>query len=165
MSKNRLPTYFKQLKGTYRVSREKSREVKNIEPLTRRNILNIKKPSALTPGASRYWDMIIDRLIKIGSIDVVDDIAISILCESLAEYEEMTRFLSEHGRVYTFKNSKNEVVSRARPEVRILNDCWNRIFQLLKEYGLTFKSRTNITPVPLEQTPNVWANLRRSNEK
>ena len=67
MAKNRLPTYFKQLKGTYRVSREKSRELKNIEPLTRRNILNIKKPAGMTAGGSKYWTMLINRLSMIGS--------------------------------------------------------------------------------------------------
>ena len=157
MAKNKLPVSVKKLRGTFR----KSREIKN-EHLSS-GVPG--KPSNLTPGAVMFWDMLVDRLIKIGSIDVVDDIALAILAESLNEYEEMTHFLNKNGRVYEFKNHKNEISLRIRPECRIQNDLWNRIFQLLKEYGLTYKSRINISPSPLEQTSNPWKDLRRSNEK
>ena len=148
MAKNKLPSSVKQLRGTYR----KSREVKN-EPLTRGIP---RKPSNMTPGGSRFWDMIIDRLIKIGSIDICDDLSLSILSESLSEYFELTHFLNKNGRVYEFKNHKNEISLRTRPECKILSDCWSRIYPLLKEYGLTFKSRADITPNPLKQTESVW---------
>jgi len=157
MGKNKLPANLKQLKGTYR----KSRELVN-EHLTSGVP---EKPSNLTPGAVRYWHMLIDRLIKIGTVDIADDFALAILAESLNEYEAMTHFLNKNGRVYSFTNNKNETCIRPRPEIRIQNDCWTRIFQLFKEFGLTFKSRINITPIPLIQKENVWTNLRRSNEK
>jgi len=105
--------------------------------------------------------MIVNRLSLIGSIDVVDDFALAILAESLNEYEEMTHFLNKNGRVYEFKNHKNEISLRTRPECKILNDCWARIFSLLKEYGLTHRSRANITPNPLKQTESVWGALRK----
>jgi len=115
----------------------------------------------MSAGGSKYWSILINRLSLIGSIDVVDDIAISILCESLNEYFEMTHFLAENGRTYEFTNAKNETSVRARPEVRIQNDCWSRIYPLLKEFGLTFKSRNNMTPIPLKQTESVWGALRK----
>jgi len=120
-----------------------------------------RKPSNLTPGAVMFWDMIIDRLIKIGSIDICDDLSLSILSESLSEYFELTHFLNKNGRVYEFKNHKNEISLRTRPECKILSDCWSRIYPLLKEYGLTFKSRADITPIPLKQTESVWGALRK----
>jgi len=153
MAKNKLPVKIKKLKGTLR----KHREVKN--EISSHCIP--RKPANLSKGATRYWNTLCNRLSIIGSIDVVDDIAISILAESLAEYEEMTRFLSENGRVYEFKNHKNEISLRTRPEIKIQSDLWNRIFQLFREYGLTHKSRNNITPNPLIQTENVWTNLRK----
>jgi len=115
MAKNKLPSNVKQLRGTYR----KSREVKN-EHLTRGVP---EKPSNMTPGASRYWLMLVDRLIKVGSISVVDDIAISILAESLAEYEEMTHFLNKNGRTYEFTNAKGEIAI-----VKFLLNCFNYFF-------------------------------------
>jgi len=153
MAKNKLPVNVKKLRGTYR----KSREILN-KPLTR---AIPEKPAFMTRGGGEYWNMIIDRLIKIGSIDVVDDLSIMILAESLATFMRTSKFLEENGDTYTFENSKGEIVKRVRPELKIQNDCWTRIFQLFKEFGLTFKSRINITPTPLEQTPNPWANLRK----
>jgi len=154
MARQKIPSSVKQLKGTFR----KSREVKN-EILTRGIP---KRPAGMTKGASKYWTMLINRLSKIGTITEVDDLSIMILAESLNEYMEMTHFLAENGRTYEFENIKGEVAIRPRPEVRIMNDSWTRIFQMFKQYGLTFQSRSNIVPAPSKQPPNKWENLGKS---
>jgi len=146
MAKNKLPSNVKKIRGTFR----KSREVKN-EILTRGVP---RKPSNMTPGASKYWSMLVNRLSKIGTITIVDDLSIMILAESLNEYFEMIRFLDKNGRVYEFKNSKGEVVNRVRPEVRIANDAWIRIYSLFRQYGLTFQARSGIVPL----TPKTKSN-------
>jgi len=152
MARQKLPLNVKKIRGTLR----KSREIKNSEPLTRGVP---KKPAFMTRGASKYWTMLINRLSKIGTITTVDDLSIMILAESLSEYMEMTHFLAKNGRVYEFENSKGETSIRPRPEVKIMNDAWTRIFQMFKQYGLTFQSRGNIAPAPLIQPPNPWANM------
>ncbi len=113
----------------------------------------------MTKGGSKYWSMLVNRLSKIGTLTEIDDLSIMIMSESLAEYMEMAHYLAENGRTYEFENSKGETSIRPRPEIRIMNDDWNRIFQLFKEYGLTHKSRNNIIPAPLIQPPNPWANM------
>jgi len=151
MAKNKLPVNVKRIRGTYR----KSRMVKN-EILTRGVP---RKPAGMSKGAGKYWPMLINRLSKIGTLTTVDDLSIWILCESLNEYFEMIDYLSKNGRTYKFVSSKGESSERVRPECKILNDCWVRIFQMFKQYGLTFQSRGNIAPAPLIQPPNPWANM------
>jgi len=147
MAKNKLPVNVKKLRGTYR----KSREAKN-KPLTRGIP---RKPSNMTPGAGRYWTMLINRLSKIGTLTTVDDLSIWILCESLNEYFEMIDYLSKNGRTYKFVSSKGESSERVRPECKILNDCWVRIYSLFRQYGLTHLSRNNLVPL-MPETKNKW---------
>jgi len=151
MARQKLPSNVKKIRGTYR----QSREVKN--EILARGIP--RKPAFMTRGASKYWTMLINRLSKIGTITTVDDLSIMILAESLNEYMEMTHFLAENGRTYEFENVKGEVAIRPRPELKIMNDAWTRIFQMFKQYGLTALSRSSIAPAPLIQPPNPWANM------
>jgi len=151
MAKNKLPSNVKKIRGTYR----KSREIKN-EPLTRGIP---KKPAGMTKGGSKYWSMLINRLDRIGSLTEVDDLSVMITAESLAEYMQACQFLNKNGRTYEFVNFKGEISIRPRPELKIANDAWTRVFQMFKQYGLTHVSRSNIVPAPSNQPPNPWANL------
>jgi len=153
MGKNKLPVNVKKIRGTYRASRHiVSGHLSGGIP---------EKPSNMTPGAGKYWDILINRLSLIGSLDVCDDLSLSILAESLAEFEKMTQFLNTNGMTYSFENSKGEVSQRPRPETKIRDAAWSRIYPLLKEYGLTFKSRADIVPGTLQKTPSVWGALRK----
>jgi len=138
----------KKIRGTYR----KSRMVKN-EILTRGVP---KKPAGMSKGGSRYWPMLINRLSKIGTLTTVDDLSIWILCESLNEYFEMIDYLNKNGRTYQFENHKGEVAIRPRPECKILNDCWIRIYSLFRQYGLTHLSRNNLIPA-ISETKSKWS--------
>ena len=146
MAKQKLPSDIKRLRGTYR----QSREVKN-EILTRGIP---KKPVVMTKGASKFWTMLINRLSKIGSITVVDDLSLWILAESLATFMRTSKFLEENGDTYTFINHKGETSIRPRPELKILNDAWVRIYSLFRQYGLTFQARSGIVPL----TPKTKSN-------
>jgi len=151
MAKNKLPSNVKKIRGTYR----KSREIKN-EPLTRGIP---KKPAGMTKGGSKYWSMLINRLDRIGSLTQADDFSVMIIAESLATFMRTSKFLEENGDTYEFTNAKGEFSIRPRPELKISNDAFTRVFQMFKQYGLTHVSRSNIVPAPSKQPPNPWANL------
>ena len=148
MAKNRLPANVKRLRGTYRKHREQRNE--SLE----RGIP--KRPSGMTKQGSKYWEILIDRLDRIGSLTEVDDLSVMITAEALGEYMEACRFLEENGRTYEFINAKGEASIRPRPELKIANDAWTRVFAMFKQYGLTHISRNNLIPAPSKKPPSVW---------
>jgi len=151
MSRTNLPANVKRLKGTYR----KHRERKN-EPLERSVP---KRLAGMTEGGKKYWKMLVDRLARIGSLTKVDDLSIMITAESLATFMRTSKFIEENGDTYEFINAKGEVSIKVRPEFKIMNDAWIRVFALFKQYGLTHLSRGNISPLVEKEGTNPWAHL------
>jgi len=150
MAKNRLPTNVKRLRGTYRKHRER-----RDEPLERGIP---KRPAGMTKGGCKYWDMLIERLSRLGTLTEVDDLSIMITAESLSTFMKNSKLLEVEGDTYRFVNAKGEVSIKVRPEFKIMNDAWTRVFAMFKQYGLTHLSRGNISPLP-EKEENPWANL------
>lgn len=154
MSRNLLPKNVKKLRGTYR----KHREV-NPDPLER-GIPS--RPEGMSKGGKKYWKLLIDRLDKLGTITEIDDLSVMVMSESLASFMRNSKILEEQGDVYKFTNFKGEVSIKIRPEFKIANDVWTRVFQMFKQYGLTYASRGNIAPLPEKEPSNPWANLSKS---
>jgi len=153
MAKNRLPTNVKRLRGTYR----KHRERKN-GPLERSVP---KRPQGMTEGGKKYWRMLVERLSRLGILTEIDDLCVMVAAESLSTFMRNSKILEEKGETYKFTNAKGEVSIKVRPELKIMNDAWIRVFALFKQYGLTHLSRGSISPLPDSEERNPWANLNR----
>lgn len=103
--------------------------------------------------------MLIARLEKIGTLTQVDDLSVMIMSEGLATFMRTSKFIEENGDTFKFTNSKGEVSMKIRPEIRVLNDSWTRVFAMFKQYGLTHASRNNISPLPDSEEKNPWSDL------
>lgn len=148
MAKNKLSATVKQLRGTYRESREKK------EPLSR-GIPKMPR-GLLTKAGRKYWPLIIERLDRVGTLTEVDDLSIMIIAESFARFMAASRFLEENGDTFQFTNKDGEVSFRPRPQIKIANDSLDRVITMFKQYGLTHISRNSIIPLP-EKKYNKWA--------
>jgi len=98
---------------------------------------------------------------RLGILTEIDDLSVMVAAESLSTFMRNSKILEEKGETYKFTNAKGEVSIKVRPELKIMNDAWIRVFALFKQYGLTHLSRGSISPLPDSEERNPWANLNR----
>lgn len=76
-----------------------------------------------------------------GVITVADELALSMLCETYAEYLEAKQALAEYGMTY---EATGGLIKR-NPAAAIVSDCDRRIRAWLIEFAMTPASRSRVT--------------------
>ncbi len=98
-----------------------------------------RQPKDLSPAAAATWRQMV-RLIPAGKLHKLDEVALTVLCTSYADYREAQRQVDEHGTVVlgtTGQPIKN-------PYCLVLKESWERIRPLLAEFGLSPLARAKL---------------------
>lgn len=97
-----------------------------------------KMPKDLSPAAATEWRRMV-RLLS-GKLNQLDEVALTVLCTSFADYRNAQRQVDEHGTVVlgtTGQPIKN-------PYCLVLKESWERIRPLLSEFGLSPLARAKL---------------------
>lgn len=97
-----------------------------------------KMPRDLSAAAATEWRRMA-RLLT-GKLNQLDEVALTVLCTSFADYREAQRQVDEHGTVVlgtTGQPIKN-------PYCLVLKESWERIRPLLGEFGLSPAARAKM---------------------
>ena len=142
MSNPRTPTALKVMRGTVDASRANP-----AEPKPKRMPANTPPPAwlDLSPTARRAWTDVSKALRSMGVATTVDPLAISLLCDALAEYVNARAVVRALGATYEATTAHGDVNVRARPEVAMAADAWRRARLMLNDYGLTAASRGKVS--------------------
>lgn len=127
--RKRTPDNLKLIKGTTRKDRTNANAPDPAKELP-------AAPAFLTDEALEWFDLISERLQRLGLASATFTEVMTILASRLAEMEALEKDIAENGRSYT-SDTQNGFIHRQRPEVAMLNEARRHAQSLLAELGLT----------------------------
>lgn len=135
----RKPTALKELQGTLRSDRVNTNEPKM--PVSLPDRPEWIDDDLLT---AQLFDQITKYMALMQVSTQVDGIALSMLADQLALYLRLRRTLLEEGELITAVNVNGDPVIKPHPAISPFNQAYANITRMLREYGLTASSRSNI---------------------
>jgi P27 family predicted phage terminase small subunit len=145
----RLPTELKKQRGTLRKDRVNENEPKLpsvIPPI----------PTWLSEDGQKAFSELSNLLHDMSVLTQADELALTLLCDAYSEYKRAKEVVNELGATMEVTSREGNSKSVIRPEVQIANQSFVRVFQLLKEFGLTPSSRAKVNAIENQgNTPDV----------
>lgn len=145
----RLPTEIKKQRGTLRKDRMNENEPKLpsvIPPI----------PTWLSEDGQKAFSELSTLLHDMSVLTQADELALTLLCDAYSEYKRAKEVVNELGATMEVTSREGNTKSVIRPEVQIANQSFVRVFQLLKEFGLTPSSRAKVNAIEnASTTPDV----------
>jgi P27 family predicted phage terminase small subunit len=145
----RLPTELKKQRGTLRKDRLNKNEPKLpsvIPPI----------PTWLSEDGQKAFSELSNLLHDMSVLTQADELALTLLCDAYSEYKKAKEIVNELGATMEVTSREGNTKSVIRPEVQIANQSFVRVFQLLKEFGLTPSSRAKVNAIEnASTTPDV----------
>jgi P27 family predicted phage terminase small subunit len=143
------PTALQLIQGTYRADRAKLAEPKLrgvIPPC----------PEFLHEQARKQYQQTAKKLARIGLMTELDDMALTILCQSWGECLDAWARLQETGMLVKFPNG----YPMTNPYWAVLNQAVKKLSAMLSEFGLTPGSRSRIHALAAgEDSDDEWSKL------
>ena len=145
----RLPSELKKQRGTYRKDRENANEPTLPS-------VDLPIPNWLNDDGKKAFMELSCLLHDMSVLTQADSIALEMLCDSYSEYKKAKDVVNELGTTMEVRSREGNVKSIIRPEVQIANQSFVRVFQLLKEFGLTPSSRAKVNAIERSaESPDV----------
>ena len=145
----RLPTEIKKQRGTLRKDRVNENEPKLpsvIPPI----------PTWLSEDGQKAFSELSNLLHDMSVLTQADELALTLLCDAYSEYKRAKEVVNQLGATMEVTSREGNSKSVIRPEVQIANQSFVRVFQLLKEFGLTPSSRAKVNAIEnASTTPDV----------
>jgi len=145
----RLPTELKKQRGTLRKDRLNENEPKLpsvIPPI----------PTWLSEDGQKAFSELSNLLHDMSVLTQADELALTLLCDAYSEYKKAKEVVNQLGATMEVTSREGNSKSVIRPEVQIANQSFVRVFQLLKEFGLTPSSRAKVNAIEnASTTPDV----------
>jgi len=145
----RLPTELKKQRGTLRKDRLNENEPKLpsvIPPI----------PTWLSEDGQKAFSELSNLLHDMSVLTQADELALTLLCDAYSEYKNAKEVVNQLGATMEVTSREGNSKSVIRPEVQIANQSFVRVFQLLKEFGLTPSSRAKVNAIDNQgNTPDV----------
>lgn len=145
----RLPTELKKQRGTLRKDRLNENEPKLpsvIPPI----------PTWLSEDGQKAFSELSNLLHDMSVLTQADELALTLLCDAYSEYKNSKEVVNQLGATMEVTSREGNSKSVIRPEVQIANQSFVRVFQLLKEFGLTPSSRAKVNAIEnSSSTPDV----------
>ncbi len=145
----RLPTELKKQRGTLRKDRLNENEPKLpsvIPPI----------PTWLSEDGQKAFSELSNLLHDMSVLTQADELALTLLCDAYSEYKLAKEVVNGLGATMEVTSREGNSKSVIRPEVQIANQSFVRVFQLLKEFGLTPSSRAKVNAIENQgNTPDV----------
>ena len=142
------PTALKLIQGTYRPDRANPAEARpkpGIPPC----------PKFLKGEARKQYKKTGKKLLRIGLLTELDDMALSMMCQAWAEYLEATDQVQKSGMLVKSPNGFPVL----NPYLIAANQALKKVRSLLAEFGMTPGSRSRIQAAATDEPDNEWAKL------
>ena len=148
MGKGRKPTsdHLKLVKGTLRKER-----INHDAPVA--DIDSPRPPAWLSRRGVEHFAVLRERITGLSIASKTDTESLALAAMRMAEIEECTALIEEHGRVMIETGRP----PRANPAVAQRNEAMRHLQSLLAEFGLTPSARSKITAPKKEKTANPFA--------
>ncbi|RKD96763.1 phage terminase small subunit P27 family [Marinifilum flexuosum] len=153
------PTKMKVLKGTDRKDR-----LNQNEPVTE-PVAKMKPPAYLNNTAKTAFRELV-KLVGADGMNVLaesDRAALGMLCDQYSIYREARNEVRKLGLTFESKGRNGKQI-KARPEVQIMNNAWDRVAKMLVEFGCTPSARSRVNELE-KQEKDAFEDFLNDNKK
>lgn len=105
------------------------------------------RPEGLSDAADLAWDALAPLLVERRILTAADGWALQVLCETYAEWQELSHDVRAEGRVYELKTESGAIMRRPNPKCAMLSDCQRRLNAAFTGFGIEPSSRTKVAPL------------------
>lgn len=145
----RLPTEIKRQRGTLRDDRTNPNEPQS--PLAIPPV-----PTWLSEEGQKSFVELSTLLHDMSVLTQADEVSLTLLCDAYGDYKQAKEVINTLGPTQDVTSREGHTKSIQRPEVLIANQAFTRVFQLLKEFGLTPSSRAKVNAIENQgKTPDI----------
>jgi len=145
----RLPTEIKRQRGTLRDDRTNPNEPQS--PLAIPPV-----PTWLSEEGQKSFVELSTLLHDMSVLTQADEVSLTLLCDAYGDYKQAKEVINTLGPTQDVTSREGHTKSIQRPEVVIANQAFTRVFQLLKEFGLTPSSRAKVNAIENQgKTPDI----------
>ena len=145
----RLPTEIKRQRGTLRDDRTNPNEPQS--PLAIPPV-----PTWLSEEGQKSFIELSTLLHDMSVLTQADEVSLTLLCDAYGDYKQAKEVINTLGPTQDVTSREGHTKSIQRPEVLIANQAFTRVFQLLKEFGLTPSSRAKVNAIENQgKTPDI----------
>jgi len=145
----RLPTEIKKQRGTLRADRTNPNEPQLPSMIP-------PPPTWLNEQGQKAFVELSMLLHDMSVLTQADSMALELLCDAYSEYKLAKEVVNTLGATQDVVSREGHVKSIMRPEVQIANQSFVRVFQMLKEFGLTPSSRAKVNAIEgYAMTPDI----------
>ncbi len=148
------PTALKQLGNTLQPSRTNAHE-----PVP--DVCLPEMPDWISDKAAQYWNTIGPLLLNMRVVTAGDGTALSLLVETLAEWQEARQQVHENGLTYATTTESGSEIHRPYPQVAIASDAMKRALRMMTEFGLTPASRSKVSALGGEKDSDPLDGIMR----
>jgi len=134
------PTALHELEGTFRKDRHN-----DLEPQPDKGLPDRPSWVDADPVTAQLFDAATNYIDSMNIATRVDGIAIGLLADQLGLYIKLRDHIREDGVIVDMEGSKGQNRRVANPAIPQLNQTLGNIHKLLREYGLTAASRSNVS--------------------
>jgi P27 family predicted phage terminase small subunit len=152
MANPKLTKEQKQLRGSYKASRDKP-TIKASQALQDPP----DPPDTLSTGARQEWLKLVPVAVELQTITRADLRAFELLCETNASVNELQAVVASEGLLIPAANGGK----KANPAQRSLETARNQAHRLLCEFGLTPKSRNHVPKAEQPRKSGAFRSLGR----
>ena len=145
----RLPTEIKRQRGTLRDDRTNPNEPQS--PLAIPPV-----PTWLSEEGQKSFVELSTLLHDMSVLTQANEVSLTLLCDAYGDYKQAKEVINTLGPTQDVTSREGHTKSIQRPEVVIANQAFVRVFQLLKEFGLTPSSRAKVNAIENQgKTPDI----------
>jgi P27 family predicted phage terminase small subunit len=132
------PSELQRAKGTYRADRRRGevRPDKTIPPI----------PEWCDEKTRECWEQLAPWLNEQGLLTRLDQVALGLLCSSLADYILARRIVDgaeqREGTRFVAYTDKGNIIQH--PAVGVMNKAWEKVVKLCREFGMTPAARAGL---------------------
>ena len=106
-------------------------------------------PDFLDGMAKQCWDELVPLLEGMNVLTVADQVALSLLCKTYANWRKAEEVLEKHGDVYPIRDNDGKVkYLQQSPYVSIARNNAQALKGMLEQFGLTPSARSRLRVEP-----------------
>ncbi len=136
----KTPTEILEARGSWKV-----RERKN-EPKVPKGMPAM--PKWISKGGKKQWVILTAQLMQLGVLTGIDGTSLALLCDAIGMYIECKKDLETRGLLIPGRDDTKV----KNPSYQFMNEAFEKIHKLSKEFGLTPSSRAGLSVAPTEET-------------
>lgn len=135
-----IPDEIKRIKGTYRDDRANHQKPKFDL------VISSDPPSYLSPTAKLAWNEIVPQFIRARMFQSMDQFAVAMMCNELADYWDITKILE--GKKYSIVKGRIEISNSSFKMMRLQSEKLKNVYKILQDFGMSPSSRQKLKIQP-----------------